>query len=284
MKHIHLNLKRFDVLPELGGVNRLAEPQKWAQTIIKAVEPRLSKIKQAMPDTEFTLYFPELHLLPALASQEDKEVLTVGCQSVYRSDTSIGGNFGAFTGRRTANSMAQVGVGATIIGHLEERVAKNEILAISGITDTRVEDTIYNHEIKCALASGLKVLYCVGETLAQRSQWKEVLEKQLRHGLLGVDPKQVIVAYEPVWAIGPGKEPPTAEQVAEVVLFIKSLFPDVSVIYGGGLKHDNAYDLSQIDALDGGLIALTRFSGDIGFYPDEYIEIIQRFLHLEGLE
>lgn len=281
MKHIHLNLKRFDILPELGGVNRLAEPQEWAKVITEAVEPCLDKIKKVVPDVEFTLYFPETHLLPAVAHRKDEAVFTVGCQSVYHADTSVGGNFGAFTGRRTANSMAQIGVGGTIIGHLEERIAKNQVLTAAGVTDRTVDDSIYNHEIKCALAAGLNVLYCIGETLEQRKNWKEVLEMQLRKGLAGIDPEQVIIGYEPVWAIGPGKVPPTAAEVSEVIDFIKSIFPELSVIYGGGLKQDNAKDLSEITSLDGGLIALTRFSGDIGFYPDEYIDIIHRFLHLE---
>ena len=91
MKYIYLNLKRFDIPPELGGVNRLAPPEKWAETIVTGTEARLLKYDPA--EVEFVQYFPEAHILAAAAAR--KGPVRVGCQGVYRADTAVGGNFGA---------------------------------------------------------------------------------------------------------------------------------------------------------------------------------------------
>ena len=88
MKHIYLNLKRFDIPPELGGVNRLAEPGKWAEAIVTGTEPGLEKYGPA--EVEFVQYFPEAHILAAAAAR--KGPVRVGCQGVYRGDTAVGGN------------------------------------------------------------------------------------------------------------------------------------------------------------------------------------------------
>ena len=96
--------------------------------------------------------------------------------------------------------------------------------------------------------------------------------------LAGKDAGQVALAYEPVWAIGPGKTPPDAAYITDIARFIKSRLPHLPVVYGGGLKSDNAKMLAGIAEIDGGLIALTRFSGEIGFYPEEYLEIVRLYL------
>ncbi|MDQ0222607.1 triose-phosphate isomerase [Streptococcus moroccensis] len=278
MIHIHLNLKRFDIQKEFGGVNGIAKPQVWGSKIVGYIERELKKIKEDYEDVEFTVYFPEAHLINAISTQMDIDILNIGCQSVYREDTSLKGNFGAFTTHRTANSMKQLGVASTIIGHLEERLDKKGVLSKAGIADFSSINSLFHEEIISAQKAGLSVLYCIGETLEERDIWQEVLENQLRIALEGVDLSNVVIAYEPVWAIGPGKTPPTSNQVKEVIDFIKNIYPELDVIYGGGLKMDNASDLAAIDTLDGGLIALTRFTGEIGFYPDEYIQIIKEFL------
>ena len=107
MKHIYLNLKRFDISPALGGVNRLAPMADWGKTIVEAVQEGLS----AYPDTEFAVFFPEAHLLSATAARKAGSPVRIGCQGVYRADTAVGGNFGAFTANRTANAMKEAGCG-----------------------------------------------------------------------------------------------------------------------------------------------------------------------------
>mgnify|MGYP003606514953 CR=1 FL=1 len=277
-KYIHLNLKRFDVLDELGGVNHSKDITRWASNIMEQVQPTLIELKRKY-DIECVVYFPETHLLPALSVQMEETPLKVGCQSVYRRDVSAGGNFGAFTTNRPAASMKQLGVTHTLIGHFEERLDKKELLEIAGATDFSSVNTILNQEIKAAQNQGLKVLYCIGESAEERmGDWQSVLKEQVLSGLVDVEEKSVVIAYEPIWAIGPGKTPPSFEQIQEVSDFLKSLKPDIPVIYGGGLKLDNAKGMATIDSLDGGLIALTRFSGDIGFYPEEYLAIINEYL------
>ena len=95
MKHIYLNLKRFDVPTEYGGVNRIAPVADWAEFIVKNTQEELKKYDPAQ--VEFGMYFPEIHLLNAVKARSEGSPIKVGCQSVYRADTAVGGNFGAFT-------------------------------------------------------------------------------------------------------------------------------------------------------------------------------------------
>ena len=92
----------------------------------------------------------------------------------------------------------------------------------------------------------------------------------------------MVVAYEPVWSIGPGKKPADRDYIQKIARFVKSHAPGLELVYGGGLKAENAAMLASIPEVDGGLIALTRFSGEIGFYPEEYLEIIRLYLGGEG--
>lgn len=276
MKHIYLNLKRFDIPKEQGGVNGIAPMAQWGSYIVSHTQETLKKYNGE--DVEFVMYFPEAHLIPASSAFCENSPLQLGCQSVYREDTSVGGNFGAFTSNRTANAVKAIGCTSTIIGHCEERKDKAGILAEAGVTDTRAVNRLLNREIKNAIKAGLSVLYCIGESSEEQPQWQEVLKEQLEIGLDGVDVSKVTIAYEPVWAIGPGKTPPDRDYIAMIGAYVKQVTGGSDVVYGGGLKADNAEMLASIPEMDGGLIALTRFQGDIGFYPEEYLEIIRIYL------
>ena len=277
-KYLYLNLKRFDVLREFGGVNGDTDIKNWSGNIIKKVLEPLKKIK-AKSDAEFVMYLPELHLFNALEAADD--TLSVGCQGIFYENVSKDGNFGAFTTHRVAAAMKQIGVKDVIIGHFEERKDKNNLLYMAGKEDKSLVNKILNKEISLAIESGISPLYCIGESLEERqTSWKDVLKLQIEEGLKGIDLTKVKIAYEPLWAIGPGKTPATAEEIKEVADFIKSIV-NVPVLYGGGLKSDNAASISKIDGVDGGLIALTRFSGEIGFYPEEYLEIIKTYLEVK---
>lgn len=275
MKHIYLNLKRFDIPKEYGGVNSIAPVAEYGSYIIKNTQEQLKAYDPS--EVEFAIYFQEAHLISAVGALCENSPVVVGCQSVYRDDTAAGGNFGAFTSNRTANAAKALGCGSVLIGHCEERRDKAGILAEAGVTDTAAVNRLLNKEIKAAVKAGLKVLYCIGESSEEQDKWQEVLREQLETGLDGVDKSQVVIAYEPIWAIGPGKIPPDAAYITKIGAFVKEVTGGMDVVYGGGLKTDNAEMLASIPVIDGGLIALTRFSGDIGFYPEEYLEIIRTY-------
>lgn len=277
MKHIFLNLKRFDISPAHGGVNRLAPMAAWGGTIIRAVEEQLRQ----WPEAEYVMYLPEAHLPGASAARTPDSPVRLGCQGVYRADTSIGGGFGAFTTNRTANAALELGCESVLIGHCEERADLSGVLAEGGVDGAAASQAVcrlLNQEIKFAQAAGLEVLYCIGEKSEERERWQETLSMQLEIGLAGVDHSRVVIAYEPIWSIGPGKTPADKDSITKVARFVKAHTGGLDVVYGGGLKQDNAEMLKSIAEIDGGLIALTRFQGNIGFYPDEYLDIIRRYL------
>ena len=135
MKHIFLNLKRFDISPEKGGVNRLAPMKDWGAAIVSGTQDALEAYDPA--EVEFVMYMPEAHLLGAAAAKKPGSPVQLGSQGVYRADTAVGGNFGAFTTNRPANAVAQMGCQGTLIGHCEERNDKMGILAEAGVTARR---------------------------------------------------------------------------------------------------------------------------------------------------
>ena len=164
-------------------------------------------------------------------------------------------NSGAFTGEISAPMLTSMGVEYVIIGHSERR-------QYFGETDVTV-----NKRVKAALAAGLKIILCVGETLTQREQGvtAEFVAMQTKIALGGVsaeDMKNIIIAYEPVWAIGTGKTA-TSTQANEVCaeirgviasLYSKSVADKTVVQYGGSMNAKNAAELLGQPDVDGGLI------------------------------
>ena len=273
MKHIYLNLKRFDIPKEMGGVNRIAPVQEWGTYIVENTKKALAQYGK--DEVEFVMYLPEAHLLPAIGALDENGNLAIGAQGIHREDVKEGGNFGAFTANRTGKAMKALGCSSVLIGHCEERRDKLGIMAEAGVNDTDAVNRILNQEIKAAVEAGLTVLYCIGESAEEQDRWQEVLGKQLEIGLKDVDTSKVAIAYEPIWSIGPGKTPAGKDYIQMIARFVKERTGGMAVAYGGGLKTDNAAMLASIPEIDGGLIALTRFQGDIGFYPEEYLEIIR---------
>lgn len=282
MKHIFLNLKRFDISPQHGGINRIAPMADWGTYITCAIEPALREYAAL---ARFAVFLPEAHLLPAAAARTENSPLHIGCQGVYRQNTQQGGNFGAFTTNRPANAAVELGCSDTVIGHCEERNDKLGVLLEAGVSPKEAASAVnrlLNAEVLEAQKAGLTVLYCVGETSEEQPVWDTVLGEQLRMGLQGADVSKTVIAYEPVWSIGPGKKPADKAYITKIATFIKKETSGLPVVYGGGLKTDNAKMLAEIPEIDGGLIALTRFTGEIGFYPEDYLKIVRMYLGKGG--
>jgi len=275
-QHIFVNFKRFDVPASLGGVNRLTTIEDYSSFIVKSVLPKLEEYDSEK--VRFVHYYPEAQLIGALKAKGNSKAVEIGSQGVYKNDIKIGGNFGAFTTLRPASAVKALGCTSTIIGHCEERNEKREILEMAGCKDLSTVNKLLNAEVLSAQRQGLSVLFCVGEREDEVDSWDKVIKAQLIEGLNGADLNNVVIAYEPVWSIGPGKTPADKPYITKVARLIKETLSDIPVVYGGGLKEQNAEMLASVDEIDGGLIALTRFTGEIGFYPDEYLNIIRLYM------
>ncbi len=278
MQHIYVNFKRFDVPSSFGGVNRIGDLKSFSKTIVKQTLKTLESYDESL--VNFAHYYPEAQLLNAIEEVGNSKALSIGSQGVYRKDIEKGKNFGAFTTNLPSSAVEAMGCTTTIIGHCEERNDLNELLALGGNKDRKVVNTILNDEIKLAQKHNLQVLYCIGEKAEEVDDWENVLKEQLEIGLKDCNLSNVVIAYEPVWSIGPGKTPADKPYITKVAKLVKEVIgSSVPVIYGGGLKKENAEMLASIDEIDGGLIALTRFSGDFGFYSEEYLEIISLYMN-----
>jgi triosephosphate isomerase len=308
MKDIFINLKRFDVPKSLGGLCPKENAKSWIEEVIaQTVDLELGRHK----DIRITFLLPEMLLYPAVETLEQVDIrekvnLFLGCQGVHWKDVQVGGNFGAFTTSLPAAAARMVGVDWAIIGHSEERRDKQEVMqSYDGgilsddslkIRAARAVDAMINKEVLAAFSQGIKVLFCLGESAEERGggsfeeqqpRIKGSLRSQLIVGLAGINEYQpdgnFVIGYEPIWAIGPGKTPPGREYIAFVSEFIKQTVQDAfgfvpSVVYGGGLKKENAAMIASVEALNGGLVALTRFTGEIGFEVEQLKEIVDSYL------
>ena len=165
---------------------------------------------------------------------------------------------GAYTGEISAEMLAELGVAGTLVGHSERR-------QLFGETDEMVA-----RRARAALAAGLNVIACVGETLEQRESGDTELVLKIQVEAIafaaGDDPR-LVVAYEPVWAIGTGKVA-TPEQAQEAHRFVKEIL-DRPVLYGGSVKPENAEELLSQDAVDGALV------GGASLDPDSFAAICE---------
>ena len=179
---------------------------------------------------------------------------------------------GAYTGEVSADMLVSAGCEYTILGHSERRQYYGE-------TDAKLVE-----KTKLALGAGLKVILCVGENLDEREAGThfDVCEEQIKNVLYNFtaeDMKSIIVAYEPVWAIGTGKTA-TAEQAEEIHAFIRKVVcekfgaqvaDDLTILYGGSCKPSNAKELFAQPDIDGGLI------GGAALKADDFIAIALSF-------
>jgi len=202
-------------------------------------------------------------LLPSAIGAFEGTGIGVGAQNMSQFES------GAYTGEVSAGQLNDIGIKYIIIGHSERR-------ELYGETDESVRE-----KLQVALGTPMYPIVCVGEKLEQREAGItfDLIAMQVKIALLGVSTEQlqrVIIAYEPVWAIGTGKTatPEDAQEVCRVIrgviesLYDKQAADAVSILYGGSMNDKNAFDLLKQPDIDGGLI------GGASLKPASFAEII----------
>ncbi len=229
--------------PIIAGNWKMNKTAAEAVALINDLKPLVAKSK---PEVVVCVPYTDLW---AVAEAIKGSKIRLGAENVAWADN------GAFTGEISAEMLKEIGVEYVIIGHSERR-------QYFGETDESV-----NKRLKQALKNGLKPIVCVGETLTERekNKTKRVLKKQVLEGFKDVtaeDFADIVIAYEPVWAIGTGKTA-TAEDANKTIAFIRNLVKktwgaEVSkalrIQYGGSMKPANAKELMAMRNIDGGLI------------------------------
>ena len=205
-------------------------------------------LKADKSNCDVVICTPFIHLA-SVAGIIDQSVIGLGAENCADKAS------GAYTGEVSAEMVKSTGAGYVILGHSERRAYYGETAEI------------LKEKINLALANGLKVIFCIGEVLEERESGKqnEVVEAQLAGSLFDLTAEQfanIILAYEPVWAIGTGKTA-TAEQAEEMHAFIRGVIAgkfgaeaaeNVSILYGGSCKPSNAKEIFSKENVDGGLI------------------------------
>lgn len=229
----------------IAGNWKMNKTRPEAKELLTAIKPL---VKNAEGKVEVIACVPFTNLETALSATEGSNV-KIGAENVHFEKS------GAFTGEISADMLTELGVEYVIIGHSERR-------QYFGETDETV-----NKRTKAALSAGLKPIVCVGELLWERECGitEEVIARQIKLDLFDVsaeDAKKVVIAYEPVWAIGTGKTA-TADQAEEVCKFIrdtlskiydKATADSITIQYGGSMNAKNCAELLSKEDVDGGLI------------------------------
>lgn len=200
------------------------------------------------PNCGVIICTPFIHLA-SVAELVDKTIIGVGAENCADKEK------GAYTGEVSAEMVKSTGAEYVILGHSERRQYYNETPAI------------LKEKVELALANGLKVIFCIGESLEEREANKqnEVVKAELEGSVFHLsaeDFAKIVIAYEPIWAIGTGKTA-TAEQAEEIHAYIRScvaekfgaqVAEDTTILYGGSCKASNAPELFAKPDIDGGLI------------------------------
>ncbi len=217
-------------------------------------------------DTEPTILIfpPAISLLAAAESRGGRPEISLGIQNLHWEPN------GAFTGEHSAGMALAAGARFALVGHSERR-------HVFGETDTQVE-----RKVAAAIREGLAPVVCVGETLAERRDGdvENVIVRQLDAALGGVPEdfkKSILLAYEPVWAIGTG-ETATTDDVADAHAILRrrltelrgeAFAQDVAILYGGSVKPDNAAELLAVTDVDGVLV------GGASLDPESFARIAE---------
>ena len=228
-----------------------AEAKKFMTEFNKLFKTNEAKISKNM---KFGIAAPSVDL-NIIKENKVKSTMIVAAQNVHEKDG------GAFTGELTTSMVKAAGANAVVIGHSERRAMFNE-------TDNSV-----NAKTKKVLEAKMLPIVCVGETLEEfeSKKTKAVVKKQVKAALKGItdeEIKKIVIAYEPIWAIGTGKTA-TAAQAQEVCKYIRSLVNKNTVIqYGGSVKPDNIAELMSQPDINGALV------GGASVDPKSFIKLL----------
>jgi triosephosphate isomerase len=238
----------------------LAANWKMNKTVSEAKEfldGFVSRVKEAKDDD--VVLAPPFTLLPLVADTLKGTHIQLAAQDVFWEVK------GAYTGEISPLMLTDIGCSHVIIGHSERRQFFHE------------EDVIVNRKIKAAKQAGLGVIFCVGESLEEREANKtfDVVKREIEYGLADVAPDDLVVAYEPVWAIGTGKTA-SVEQAQEVHAFIRKILynlygnisNEIRIIYGGSVTADNIDTLMASRDINGALV------GGASLKPDSFSRIV----------
>lgn len=237
----------------------------WKMNLTKSealdLAEKVNAIANKSDNAEVYLFVPAV-FLDAL-THENLENYTVGAQNFYPASA------GAFTGEISISHLLDFQVSAVLVGHSERRILFGE------------SDDFLKSKVDAALNAGLRVFFCCGEPEDVRNQnlQNDFVSKQLQSALFHLAAEQlenVVIAYEPIWAIGTGKTA-TKEQANEMHIFIRSLLSNtygadvarnIQILYGGSCNASNARELFSMSDIDGGLI------GGASLKSAEFREII----------
>ena len=218
---------------------------------------KVIKFLKANKKNKFKLiYCPPNTLIRPLSKRLKNTNIEVGAQNSHENENS-----GPYTGHVNSKMLKNVGAKYVILGHSENRQEGES-------------DKLISLKIKNAIKSGLKIIFCIGETLKEKRNKKtnQVLARQINNGLKLINNKSnIIIAYEPVWSIGTGVIP-KSEDLKKSISFIKSKFRKKSpkVLYGGSVNANNITELKNISMIDGFLI------GGASQDSKKFIDIIKK--------
>ena len=214
----------------------------------------IAQIDDAPEEREVVLCVPFTDLAIVSKSLHGNRI-RLGAQNVHWEES------GAYTGEISASMLTEVGVRYAIVGHSERRQHFGE-------TDETV-----NLRLKAAQASGLIPILCVGETKQQRDagQTEKIIINQIKNGLVGIDQAKLVIAYEPIWAIGTGATCEATEANRVIGVIRDQLTnPDLTIQYGGSVKPSNINEIMAQPHIDGVLVggaslAATDFAGIVNY-------------------
>jgi triosephosphate isomerase len=235
-------------LPFIAGNWKMNKTVGEALDLIRELKASISGVIGVEGEVEVAVA-PPFTALYAVHKELEGSSIRLAAQNLYWEEK------GAFTGEISPPMLKEVGCHYVIIGHSERRQFFGE------------SDETVNRRINAALAQGLKVIFCIGETLREREEGKtfSLIERQMEGGLKGLGGQgmgNMVVAYEPVWAIGTGKTA-TREQAEEVHRFIrgklerlysKEVSEEIRIQYGGSVTPDNIKGLMNQPNIDGALV------------------------------